>query len=79
MFSLNVYYSRIFEFPDLYSFGKVSTSKSWSRLVPRFYNKSFMAELPPRLNVPNKEAKLIIMKGPFDVCVYIWKFINQVA
>jgi len=57
--------------PDLYSFGNVSTSKSWSNVVPRFYSKSFIAELPPRLNVPNKDAKLIIMKGPFDFGVYI--------
>lgn len=62
--SLNGYYSRILVFPDLYSFGNVSISRSWSRLVPRFYNRSLIAELPPRLNVPNKEAKLIIMKGP---------------
>jgi hypothetical protein len=54
------YNSTILALPDLYSFGNVSMSKSWSRVVVFFSSKSLMAELPPRLKVPNKDAKLII-------------------
>ena len=36
-----------------------------------------MAELPPRLNVPNKDAKFIIIYGAwFLFCLYL-KFINH--
>lgn len=77
VFSLDEYYSRILLLPDLYSFGNVSTSSNWSKVVPRFSSKSFITELPPRLKVPKREAKLIIMKGPFEFWVYIWKYINR--
>lgn len=70
-FSFNKYNSIILAFPDLYSFGNVSTSKSWSRFVPRFYNKSFIAELPPLLKLPNNEAKFIILTSSFNPYFYI--------
>lgn len=71
IFIEKVYYSRILVLPDLYSFGNVSTSNSWSRVVPRFYNSSLMAEFPPLLKEPNREAKLIIIKRRWSLCLYL--------
>lgn len=71
IFIEKVYYSRILVLPDLYSFGNVSTSNSWSRVVPRFYNSSLMAEFPPLLKEPNREAKLIIFTRRWTLCLYL--------
>lgn len=60
------YYSKILLFPDLYSFGKLSTSSNCSKVVPRFYNNSFITEFPPLLKLLNKEAKFIIINCPLD-------------
>lgn len=67
------YYSRILLFPDLYSFGNDSISKSCSRVVSGLSRRSFIREFPPRLNEPKSEAKFIILTDLLPQKISIFK------